>query len=136
MEKEKSYEQYNYARQRVQQKKMLFFHFVVFALGSLLMFCINTFVQDPTTSIVWWPYAMGVWAIVVFLHTINVLIVNRFMGKQWEDKEIARLIELQQKRIKELRAKVEKDFPLVDVKRDLIQDDSSLDTKNDHPLIP
>ncbi len=121
MKKDESIEQYEYAKQRVKQKKMLFFHFVVFVLGSLLMFCVNTFVQDPAVSSVWWPYAIGIWSFFVFLHAVNVLIVNRFMGKKWQDRQIEILIDKQQTRIKELRASVEKDFPLVDTKRDLDQ---------------
>ncbi|MCC9042775.1 2TM domain-containing protein [Myroides sp. M-43] len=121
MKKDESYEMYDYARRRIQQRKMLFFHFVVFILGSILMFCFNGLVQDKNaigyTS--WWPYAIGAWALFVFLHAINVIIVDRFMGKRWEEKQLTRLVDMQEKRIRELRAKVEKDFPLVDTQRDL-----------------
>ena len=43
------------------------------------------------------------------------------MGQRWQDKEIQRLVLLQERKIDELRKKVEKDYPLVDVKRDLNQ---------------
>ncbi|AJH13847.1 MULTISPECIES: 2TM domain-containing protein [Myroides] len=121
MKRDESYEMYEYARKRLKQRKMLFFHFVVFVLGSIAMFCFNGLVQDQTTVTIWWPYAIGIWALLVFLHAVNVLIVDRFMGKRWEDKQVRRLVELQEQRIKELRAKVEKDFPLVDTQRDLAQ---------------
>ncbi|MVX36027.1 MULTISPECIES: 2TM domain-containing protein [Myroides] len=124
MDKENNYEMYDYARHRIKQKKYLFFHFVLFVLGSIAMFVINAFVQDTTVAPVWWPYAIGLWAFVLFLHFVNVTIVNRFMGKKWQDKQIARLIEQQKKKISELRTKVEKDFPLVDVKRDLNQQET------------
>jgi hypothetical protein len=78
MKKDESIEQYEYAKQRVKQKKMLFFHFVVFVLGSLLMFCVNTFVQDPAVSSVWWPYAIGIWSWVVFFLGVNFFFLNRF----------------------------------------------------------
>jgi hypothetical protein len=59
---------------------------------------------------------------------VNVLIVDRFMGKRWEERQIKRLVEMQEKRIKELRAKVEKDYPLVDTKRDLGHTTPAVDT--------
>lgn len=121
MKDNQTIEQYEYARQTIKQRKMLFFHFVVFVLGSILFFCFNEFVQDSTVSSTWWPYAVGFWALLLFLHGVNVLIVNRFMGKRWQEKQLERLIHAQQLKINELRAKVEKDFPLVDVKRDLNQ---------------
>lgn len=122
MNNNETIEQYEYARRTIKQRKMLFFHFVVFVLGSILFVCFNEFVQDKTVTVTWWPYAVGAWAIVVFLHAVNVLVVNRFMGKHWQEKQLEILIHKQQQKINELRAKVEKDFPLVDVKRDLKQD--------------
>lgn len=122
MNNQEAIEQFEYAKTQIKQKKMLFFHFIVFVLGSILMICFNEWVQDPVVSGNWWPYTVSLWAIVVFLHAVNVLIVNRFMGKKWQEQQVAKLIQQQQKKIDELRAKVEKDFPLVDVKRDLKQE--------------
>ena len=124
MEKTEAIKQYEYAKNRIKQRKMLLFHFVVFLLGSLVLYGINMWVKDPLVVGVWWTYAVGAWGLLLLFHLINVLVVNRFMGPAWQEREIERLIGLQQERIKQLRAKVEKDFPLVDVKRDLNQDDS------------
>ncbi|MBB1138429.1 2TM domain-containing protein [Myroides sp. WP-1] len=124
MEKTEAIKQYEYAKNRIKQRKTLLFHFVVFLLGSLVLYAINMWVKDPLVVGVWWGYAVGAWALLVFIHAINVLVVNRFMGPAWQEREIERLIALQQEKIKQLRAKVEKDFPLVDVKRDLNQEDS------------
>ena len=137
MQKDKSFEMYDYARKRIKQKKILFFHFIVFVLGSLLLYVFNTFIQSPSSASVttvepvgvesvnsvaiWWPYVVGIWALALFFHAVNVLVVNRFMGQRWQDKEIQRLVLLQERKIDELRKKVEKDYPLVDVKRDLNQ---------------
>ncbi|MGL5274889.1 2TM domain-containing protein [Myroides marinus] len=130
MRRDESYEMYDYARQKIKQKKMLFFHFVVFVLGSILLFCFNGLVQDQNAVgyTKWWPYAVSAWALFIFLHAVNVLIVDRFMGKRWEEHQIKRLVEMQEKRIKELRAKVEKDYPLVDTKRDLGHTTPAVDT--------
>ncbi|MHC5200629.1 2TM domain-containing protein [Myroides sp. LJL119] len=121
MEARQEYKMYDYAKRRIKQRRLLFFNFVLFVLGGILMFCINNFIQDPITVSQWWLWVCSIWAVVLFIQFVNVFIVERFMGKAWQDKEIERLIDLQKKKIEELRKKVEKDFPLVDVKRDLAQ---------------
>ncbi|MEC4114409.1 2TM domain-containing protein [Myroides pelagicus] len=132
MENRQEYEMYDYARHRAKQKKFLFFHFILFVLGSFAMFSINSFVQDTTIAPIWWPYAIGAWSFILFLHIINVTIVNRFMGKEWQDKQVAHLVELQKKKIEELRSKVERDFPLVDVRRDLHQEGGEVKADHDN----
>lgn len=124
MEKTEAIKQYEYAKNRIKQRKMLLFHFVVFLLGTLVLYGINMWVKDPQVVGVWWTYAVGAWSLLLVFHVINVVVVNRFMGAAWQDREIERLIAIQQEKIRQLRAKVEKDFPLVDVKRDLNQEDS------------
>ncbi len=42
MEKEQ-HELYEYAKKRLNQKKGLYFHFVLFVLGSIFMFIVNCF---------------------------------------------------------------------------------------------
>lgn len=137
MKDQREFQAFEYAKSRVKQRKLLFFHFVVFVLGSILLYCVNNFIQDPILSGVWWTYAVGIWAVLLFLHIVNVVIVNRFMGKEWQDKQIIYLVELQKQKIEELRKKVEKDFPLVDVKRDLKQSTTTLsqDTNQDSSSI-
>lgn len=124
MEKTEAIKQYEYAKNRIKQRKMLLFHFVVFLLGAIVLYGINMWVKDPQIVGVWWTYAVGAWGLLLLFHVINVLVINRFMGPAWQEREIERLIAIQQEKIRQLRAKVEKDFPLVDVKRDLNHDDS------------
>ncbi len=119
MEKQEAIRQYEYAKARIKQRRMVLFHLVVFVLGSVAIYGYNMWVQNPEVSGVWWGYVVGAWALLVFFHAINIYIVNRFMGKAWQEQETERLVVLQQQKIKELRLKVEKDYPLVDVQRDL-----------------
>ncbi len=123
------YRMYDYAKSRVKQKRLLLFHFILFIIGSILMFCINNFVQDPVVVGHWWMWAVSVWAVLLLIHVVNVVFVERFMNRAWQDREIKRLIDLQRRKIDELRKTVEKDFPLVNVQRDLAQG-SLLSDKN------
>lgn len=103
------HEQYEYARRRIQQKKHLNYHFVVFALGCLFAFVANHFFHmgDPYQ---WYKWVICIWLFVFILHFINVYITNRFMNKNWERQQIDRLVAKQQNRINNLESKIEEDF--------------------------
>lgn len=104
------HELYEDARKRVKQKKLLFFHFVVFVLGSLLMYVSNEFLMQDPAAFKWYPWVVTVWAFLLALHAVNVLIVDSFMNKKWERTQIDKLIEKQKLKIEELQKKVEQDF--------------------------
>ncbi|MEO6174214.1 MAG: 2TM domain-containing protein [Flavobacterium circumlabens] len=116
MEKE-VHEQYEYARRRIRQKKILYFHFVLFLLGSLFLFIANRFfgfgttntnsvtVTDTTQN--WCIWAITIWFFIFILHFIKVYITDRFMNKNWEREQIDRLVALQQKRINQLESRIE-----------------------------
>lgn len=107
MEKE-IHEQYEYARRRIKQKKRLYFHFVVFVLGSLLLF-ITSLLSENSLIQNSYLYVITLWLFLFILHFIKVFITDRFMNKNWERDQIERLVALQQKKIKELETKVAND---------------------------
>lgn len=104
MEKE-IHEQYEYARRRIKQKKRLYFHFVVFVLGSLLLFITSLLSENPLIQNSY-LYVITLWLFLFILHFIKVFITDRFMNKNWERDQIERLVALQQKKINELETKV------------------------------
>ncbi|MDL2141382.1 MULTISPECIES: 2TM domain-containing protein [Flavobacterium] len=109
MEKE-VHEQYEYARRRIRQKKVLYFHFVLFILGSLFLFIANRFFGlGATSGQDWCIWAITIWLFIFILHFIKVYITDRFMNKKWEREQIDRLVALQQKRISQLESKVSED---------------------------
>lgn len=107
MEKEQQ-ERYEYARKRIKQKKNLYYHFVFFLIGSLFMFVANVLfkVGDPDR---WYMWAATVWFFILILHFIKVYITDRFMNKNWEREEINRLMSRQEKKIEQIRSKIEED---------------------------
>lgn len=107
MEKDQ-HELYEYARKRIKQKKVLYFHFVLFILGSIFMFIANHFEAFGYTSN-WSIWVITAWAFIFVLHFIKVFITDRFMNKDWERGQIERLIALQEKKIAQLQTKVDED---------------------------
>lgn len=108
MEKE-VHEQYEYARRRIRQKKVLYFHFVLFLIGSLFMFVANELLDygQPNRWALW---ASTVWLFILILHFIKVYITDRFMNKEWERQQLERLMTKQKNKIDQLEMKAADEF--------------------------
>ncbi|WP_027880503.1 dihydrofolate reductase [Mesoflavibacter zeaxanthinifaciens] len=101
------------AQQRVKQKKRLYYHFVIFLIGALFLILANTvlgigqdlkiFGQD------WFVIAIIVWLFLFAFHLFNVFVTHKFMGKEWEEKQLAKLVNKQKVRIEKLKAQLEKE---------------------------
>ena len=112
-------EQYEYARARVNQKKKLMQHFIVFLAGSVFLIIVNPvlgygndfFIKD------WFVWAILIWAFLFLIHLFNVFVMNRFMGKEWETRQLEILKAKQEKRIAELDKQVAKEVITEEVKK-------------------
>jgi len=101
------HELYENARTRVKQKKRLYFHFILFLIGSIFFFSINkVFKVGETYMENWYEWAIIIWFFFFVFHFINVFITNRFMGNEWERKQTEKLILKQELKI----AKLEKEI--------------------------
>ncbi len=107
-------EQYEYARKRIQQKKGLLSHFIYFVAGSIILLIINlvlgigkgfTFLQYD-----WHVWVTLLWAFLLLTNLFNVFVKNRFMGKEWEHRQLEKLKNLQEEKIAKLEKKVEKEI--------------------------
>lgn len=92
-ETNQQYELYEKAHKRVKQKKRLYYHFVLFLIGSVFLIVLNVIFKVGEQFGIWFKYAIALWLFVWILHFINVFITNRFFGKDWERKETEKLIE-------------------------------------------
>lgn len=101
-------EQFQYAHQRVKQKKRLWYHVVLFVVGSVILYILNNWMDVGTVSYGnWFPWAMLVWTGLLLIHTINVFITNRFMNRKWEEAQIQKLMDKQAVRLRELEKQVQ-----------------------------
>jgi len=101
------------AQQRVKQKKRLYYHFVIFLIGALFLILANTvlgigqdlkiFGQD------WFVIAIIFWLFLFVFHLFNVYVTHKFMGKDWEEQQLAKLVEKQKARIEKLKSQLEKE---------------------------
>ncbi len=96
-----THELYENARKRLKQKRNLYYHFVIFVLGSLFLFVSDTFFKLFETYN-WFPWVFTIWVFLLLWHFIKVYITDRFMNKAWEREQIDKLIAKQEKKIAEI----------------------------------
>lgn len=101
------------AQHRIKQKKRLYAHFVTFMFGSILLIIANTGLgigkHISIYNLDWAIIAVGFWLLVLIYHTFNVFVTHRFMGKEWEQKQLSKLILLQKQRIEKLKNNLRKE---------------------------
>ncbi|WP_459210733.1 2TM domain-containing protein [Aquimarina rhabdastrellae] len=99
-------EMFEHAQQRIKQKKRLYRHFVIFLLGSFFMILMNLVLKiggdTKIMGIDWFVYGVLIWSFLMLFHTIDVIFFKKFMGKEWEAKQMKRLVEKQKKRIAQM----------------------------------
>ncbi|OYX85856.1 MAG: hypothetical protein B7Y83_03485 [Flavobacteriales bacterium 32-34-25] len=108
--KTEQHELYEYARKRIKQKRIVYFHFVVLFLVSLFLF-VSTKVFNFNQDANWHIWLITAWLFVFILHFIKVFITDRFMNKNWEREQIDRLVALQEKKIAELSDQINEEPP-------------------------
>lgn len=102
-------EQYDYARRRIKQKKNLLRHFIFFLAGSVLFIILSAMLEigNDLFGDNWYVWAILIWLFFILVHTFNVFILNTFMGKEWEDRQLEKLKRKQVERLAKLQKKVE-----------------------------
>ena len=105
------------AQERIKQKKRLYYHFVVFLIGAILLIITNVVLgigkETRPFGIDWFVFAILAWLAVFLLHVFNVFITHRFMGEVWEQKQMGKLMGEQQIRIKKLKSELKKEAPIL-----------------------
>ena len=114
-------ELYEQARKRVLQKKGLFRHFIVFLAAACFFAIINLIfgIGEEVTifGFNWYLIAILLWSFVLLIHMGNVFLFHSFMGREWTNNQMERLV-LKQKQEIEL---IKKDIELMYPKEDLLQ---------------
>ncbi len=95
------------AQKRIKQKKRLYAHFVLFLLGAIFLIVANTVLRIGENfnpfGINWFVYAILLWLFFFLYHLFNVFVTNKFMGKDWEKKQLEKLVAKQKDRIEKIK---------------------------------
>ncbi|MDH5413998.1 MAG: 2TM domain-containing protein [Flavobacteriaceae bacterium] len=128
MEIKEQHEVYEKARKRVQQKKRLYYHFVIFLIGSIFLIVLNTFLKVGEQFGEWFKYIVALWFFVWLIHFVNVFITNRFFGKDWELSQTEKLIAKHQNKLDKLETNL--------IKKGIITPDDKLPESEKKNLKP
>jgi len=128
-------ELYEHARKRIIQKKRLFQHFIVFVVGAVFMVVLNLLFGVGKTFTFFntnWSFVIiGCWAFLLALHFCNVWLFHQFMGKEWTDRQMEKLIAKQKEEIALIQKDVELMYPkqeLLKKKEEFIKGKQTVDT--------
>jgi len=101
------YEIYEKARKRTKQKKRLYFHFILFLIGSVFFVILNKIVKvKPEYD--WFVWVIFIWLFFLIIHFINVFVMNRFFGKEWVRIHTEKLTKKHQVKLESLEKSLEK----------------------------
>ncbi len=133
-------ELYENARKRAKQKKRLFQHFVVFLIGAVFLIVLNVIIgyQEDFKPLGynWFVWTVLLWTLIFLVHFFNVLIINSLMGKDWEARQVDRLVKKQKERIAQLQEKVEREHPLPGSARNINPNEPTKRISPDDPNKP
>ncbi|MBM4158879.1 MAG: 2TM domain-containing protein [Ignavibacteria bacterium] len=90
-------ELYQKAKERVGELKGFYTHLTIFIVINLVLFLINYF-SMPEQLWFYWPL-LG-WGIGLVSHAFSVFGIKGFLGRDWEDKKIKKLMEKEQRKQK------------------------------------
>ncbi|MBD3864602.1 dihydrofolate reductase [Olleya marilimosa] len=99
------------AQRRIKQKKRLYAHFVIFLIGAVFLIVANTVLgigkDTKFFGINWFVFAIMAWLFFFLYHLLSVFVTSKFMGKDWEEQQLAKLVNKQKVRIEKLKLQVE-----------------------------
>ncbi len=111
-------ELYEYASQRIKQKKRLMRHFILFIAGSILLIIINPILGIGNDFFIknWFVWAILLWTFFFLVHALNVFVMNRFMGKEWENRQLEKLKIKQEQKIEKLQQEIDSNIQVLEKK--------------------
>ena len=75
-----------------------------------IFFAVANKVLDYGVDYNWYIWASLLWLFLWLWHAMNVFVFNRFLGKEWQEKQREHLVAVQQKKLIKIEAAVEKEF--------------------------
>ena len=126
------------AQTRLRQKKRLYYHFVLFLAGAIVIILINLALgigKDFTPlGRPWFVWAILLWSFFFLVHLINVFVLGSFMNKKWEDAQVEKLIQKQQDKIAKLQEQIDANMPLPEKKSPLPKSQTAVTIDPNTPI--
>lgn len=96
------HELYEKARNTVKQQKFVYYHFILFLVGAAFVFVVNKILKLGNAYGNWYQWVIVLWFFGWVIHCVQVFIVNRFFGTDWERAETDKLMIKHAEKLKKL----------------------------------
>jgi 2TM domain len=83
-------EEYQKARDRVQEVKGFYAHAVMYLVANAALAVLNLATLKKNDGIIWFIWPLIGWGIVLVVHAISVFGIGWFLGRGWEQHQIQR----------------------------------------------
>jgi hypothetical protein len=90
-------EEYQKARDRVQEVKGFYAHAVMFLVANVALVILNLATLEKNDGVLWFIWPLIGWGVVLVVHAISVFGIGRFLGRGWEQHQIQRELDRQHK---------------------------------------
>jgi hypothetical protein len=81
-------EEYQKARDRVQEIKGLYAHAAMYLLANTCLAVLNVATLKKNDGVIWFIWPLIGWGIALAVHAISVFGIGRFLGRDWEQRRI------------------------------------------------
>jgi hypothetical protein len=81
-------EEYQRARDRVQEVKGLYAHAVMYLVANVALAILNLTTLEKNDGVIWFIWPLIGWGVVLVVHAISVFGIGRFLGRDWEQRHI------------------------------------------------
>ncbi|MFZ2413545.1 MAG: 2TM domain-containing protein [Candidatus Cryosericum sp.] len=92
-------EEYQKARDRVQEIKGFYAHAVMYLLANAGLAVLNLATLKKNDGVIWFIWPLIGWGIALAVHAISVFGIGRFLGKDWEQRHIQQELDRRQKNL-------------------------------------
>ena len=82
------FEEYQKARDRVQEVKGFYAHATMYLLTNVALAVLNLGTLKKNDGIIWFVWPLIGWGIALAVHALSVFGIGRFLGKDWEQRQI------------------------------------------------
>ena len=110
-------EQLEYAQKRINQKKNLYYNFVLFLFSSVICLTLDhifsVFGNVYFLNYSWSFWIIFIWFFALLFHVFNVYVTNKFINNSWVKKQKAKLINLQKMKIENLKNEMENESKII-----------------------
>lgn len=104
---------YEVARKRAKEKRRLYFHFLLFLVGSVFFLILNKYLNIyPEKD--WYFWAIMIWLFVLVMHVLKIFVFSPMFGEEWVRRETDNLMEKHNKKVTILENKLEKEGAFAD----------------------